>query len=146
MVRVAEEVLAYCSQCKMDLGATVVAMKGDRIVRVECKTCRKERAYKAPKGVSEPGSAPPAKKSTRGARTESGEKVDNSIAAEWRKIMNAHPQAGAAYSAKGKVSLGEKIKHPVFGEGIVMKHIHPNKAEIIFEMDMKILICGGPRE
>lgn len=146
MVRVAQEVLAYCSQCKMDLGATVVAMKGDQIVRVECKTCRKERGYKAPKGVTDPGKAPPAKKTTRGARTETGERPDHSIANEWRKVMLAHPQAAHAYSAKAKVGLGDKIKHPTFGEGIVMKHIHPNKAEIIFEMDLKILICGGARE
>ncbi len=144
--RVAQEVIAYCSQCKMDLAAVIVAMKGDQIVRVECKTCRKERAYKAPKGVTDPGAAP-AKKTTRGARTETGERVDTSIAAEWKKIMQAHVQTPAqAYSAKGKFAVGDKVKHPTFGEGIVMKHIFPNKMELIFEMDLKILICGGPRE
>jgi len=144
MVRVAEEVLAYCSQCKMDLGATVVAMKGDQIVRVECKTCRKERAFKAPKGVTDPKKAPAAKKG-KATRKDAGEKADNSIANEWRKVMLAHPDAPQAYSSKAKLGLGDKIKHPTFGEGIVMKHIHPNKAEIIFEMDLKILICGGAR-
>lgn len=144
MAKVASEVIAYCSQCKMDLGAVVVAMKGDQIVRVQCKTCKKERQYKAPKGVSNPGDAPPAKRSTRGERTETGERVDHSVAAEWRKVMNAHSdRAPQAYSAKAKYAIGDKIQHPTFGQGIVMKHLYPNKAEILFEMDLKVLVCGG---
>ena len=90
MVRVAEQVLAYCSQCKMDLGATVVAMKGDQVVRVQCRTCRGERAFKAPKGVTDPKMAPPAKTTARGARTASGEREDHSVGAEWRKALLAH--------------------------------------------------------
>ena len=146
MVKVAGEVLAYCSQCKMDLTAAVVAMRGDQIVRVMCKTCRKERAYKSPKGVTDPGKAPPAKTTTRGARTDTGERVDYSVGAEWRKAMAKYAQAKAnPYSAKNPVGVNDKLIHPTFGEGIVTKLIHPNKAEILFEMDLKVLICGGHR-
>lgn len=146
MVKVAEEVIAYCSQCKMDLAAMVVAMKGDQIVRVECKTCRKERGYKAPKGILEPGMAPPPKKTTRGARTETGERVDRSVGAEWKKALLQYKDRPINnYSAKMAVGVGDRIAHPTFGEGIVMKPIHPNKAEILFEMDLKVLIVGGAR-
>lgn len=146
MVRVAEQTLAYCGQCKMDLSATVVAMRGDQVVRVQCRTCRGERAYRAPKGVTDPKMAPPPKTTTRGARTASGERPDHSVGAEWRKEMLAHKDRPAnAYGAKNQMGVGDKIAHPTFGEGIVMKMIHPNKAEILFEMDLKVLICGGPR-
>jgi hypothetical protein len=130
----------------MDLSATVVAMKGDQIMRVQCRTCRGERAYKAPKGINDPKMAPPPRTTTRGARTDTGEKVDRSVAAEWRKVMLDHKDRPVnAYSAKAPVAIGDKIAHPTFGEGIVMKQIHPNKAEILFEMDLKVLITGGPR-
>lgn len=146
MVRVAEQVIAYCSQCKMDLGATVVAMKGDQVLRVQCRTCKGERAYKAPKGVNDPKMAPPKKVTTRGARTASGEKEDHSVAAEWRKALLAHQSRPLnPYSSKAEMGVGDRIAHPTFGEGVVTKIIHPNKAEIIFEMDLKILIIGGPR-
>lgn len=145
-VKVASEVLAYCSQCKMDLAATVVAMKGDQIVRVECKTCKKERGYKPPKGVTDPKAAP-AKKTRASKSKADGEKADRSIAAEWQKIMLAHPNSPVVnYSTKAKFAVGDKVKHPTFGDGIVMKHIYPNKAEVIFEMDLKILICGGQKD
>jgi len=147
MVRVAEEVLAYCSQCKMDLKATVVAMRGDQVLRVQCRTCRGERGFKPPKGVNDPKKAPPPRATTRGARTASGEREDHSVAAEWRKEMNAKKDRPTnAYSAKGQVKIGGKLAHPNFGEGVCMKLIHPNKAEILFEMDLKVLITGGPRE
>jgi hypothetical protein len=146
MVKVAQEVIAYCSQCKMDLAAIVVAMKGDQILRVECKTCRKKRGYKAPKGIDEPGKAPPVKKTTRGARTEAGERVDRSVGAEWKKALLQYKDRPLnTYSAKMAVGVGDRIAHPTFGEGVVMKPIHPNKAEILFEMDIKVLIVGGAR-
>lgn len=146
MARVAEQVLAFCSQCKMDLSATVVAMKGDQILRVQCRTCRGERAFKAPKGVTDPKQAPPPRTTTRGARTASGERPDYSVGAEWRKAMLEHKDRPAnTYSARGQVAIGDKVSHPTFGEGIVMKQIHPNKAEILFEMDLKVLVTGGPR-
>ena len=145
MVRVAEQVLAYCTQCKMDLSATVVAMKGDQVLRVQCRTCRGERAFKAPKGVTDPKQAPPPRATTRGARTASGEREDHSVAAEWRKVLLAHGNRPLnVYSPKAQTSVGDRISHPTFGEGVVMKNIHPNKAEIIFEMDLKVLITGGP--
>ena len=142
--KVAQEVLAYCSQCKMDLGAVIVAMKGDQIIRVQCKTCKKERAFKAPKGVADPGTAPEKKPSVRAARTDTGERIDRSVGAEWKKLMASHAQAPAqTYSAKSKYDLGAKIRHPSFGDGLVMKHIYPNKMEVIFEMDLKVLICAA---
>ncbi|MBC7385035.1 MAG: hypothetical protein H7301_02595 [Cryobacterium sp.] len=135
----------------MDLKATVVAMRGDQVVRVQCRTCRGERAFRAPKGVIDPGKAPPPKAVTKGTskratRTETGEKVDHSVGAEWRKEMNHRKERPLnTYSPKMMIGIGDRIAHPTFGEGVVLKPIHPNKAEIIFEMDIKVLIVGGAR-
>ena len=59
--QVGKETLAYCTSCKMDLAHLVVAMKGDRIAKAECKTCKKIHAYKAPKGITEPAAKKPKK-------------------------------------------------------------------------------------
>jgi ribosomal protein L14E/L6E/L27E len=137
---VAKEVLAYCTSCKMDLNSVVVAMQGDRIAKVQCKTCKKEHVYKAPKGVNEP-SAKPAKK-TKAEKEEAGEIT--SIEAEWQKLMSAHKDAPMkTYSMKSQFALGDKLNHPIFGEGIVGKLIYPNKLEVIFRNDIKVLIHSG---
>lgn len=139
--KAAQEVLAYCTSCKMDLNHRVVAMKGDKIVKVECLTCKKEHAFKAPKGITDPSQAP------KGRSKKSSDTASNaahSIEAEWEKLMASHKDApGKKYSPKSQFVLGDKIKHDAFGEGIVGRIIYPNKVEVIFRTDLKILIHGG---
>jgi hypothetical protein len=48
-----------------------------------------------------------------------------------------------SYSMKGQFALGDKISHPNFGDGIIGKLIYPNKVEVIFRTDVKVLIHGG---
>ncbi len=137
---VAQEALAYCTSCKMDLAHTVVAMKGDRIAKVECKTCKKIHVYKAPKGITEPTAAKPKKeRAKKGAAA-----AASSIEAEWEKLMTAHKDAPfKSYTTKGQFALGDKIKHPSFGDGIVGRLIFPNKVEVIFQTNVRVLISGG---
>ncbi|MBY0470844.1 hypothetical protein K2X30_06700 [bacterium] len=140
---VAKEALAYCTSCKMDLAHTVVAMKGDRVAKVQCKTCKKEHAYKAPKGITEPTAEKPkaARKSKKAAAAEA---AGNPIELEWEKLMNTHKaNPFKSYNTKGNFTLGDKINHPTFGEGIVGRLIYPNKIEVIFRSELKVLIHGG---
>lgn len=135
--KAAQEVLAYCTSCKMDLNHIVVAMKGDQIAKAECQTCKKTHAFKAPKGITEP----PKKKTRKSANAAP---TAQSIEAEWEKLMTAHREAPTKkYGTKSKFALGDKIKHDTFGEGIVGRIIYPNKIEVIFRADLKILIHAG---
>ena len=137
-VQVATETLSYCTSCKMDLNHMIVAMKGDKIARVQCLTCKKEHNFKAPKGVTEP----PKKKKKKAAAEAAG----NPIELEWEKLMSDHKDAPLkTYNTKGNFLLGDKISHPTFGDGIVGKLIYPNKVEVIFRNDLKILIYAGTR-
>lgn len=140
---VGKETLAYCTSCKMDLNHIIVALKGDRIAKVQCLTCKKEHAFKAAKGVVEPGKAVKATRTKKKAASDE-EEVNHSIEAEWQKLMLAHKDAPTkGYTVKSNFGLGDKINHPTFGEGIVGKLIYPNKIEVIFQMDVKVLIHGG---
>ncbi len=135
---VANEALAYCTSCKMDLNHVIVAMKGDRIAKVQCLTCKKEHNYRVPKGATEPA--------TKTAKTKKSEpsEAPRSIEAEWEKLMSSHREVQVKqYSTQGQFSLGDKLSHPTFGDGIVGKLIYPNKLEVIFRTDVKILIYGG---
>jgi hypothetical protein len=138
---VGKECLAFCTACKMDLNHVIVALKGDQVKKVECKTCKKEHLYKAPKGATEPGKVK-AKRATKSANDESKSQV--AVAVEWEKLMNAHKNVSArSYGVKTSYTLGDKIKHTTFGEGIVTRTIYPNKIEVIFQNDLKVLIHGG---
>ncbi|MBC7692436.1 MAG: hypothetical protein H7222_11795 [Methylotenera sp.] len=139
---VGKDALSYCSSCKMDLNHTIVSMKGDKLHRVQCRTCKKEHVFKAPKGLTEPATDKPEKKAR--AKKSSEPKVDHSIGAEWEKLMASHKHLPTKpYSTKMHFALGEKISHPTFGDGIIAKHIHPNKVEVVFQTDLKVLIHSG---
>lgn len=134
---VGNEILAYCTSCKMDLNHVIVAMKGDRVAKTQCLTCKKEHAFKAPKGATEP-------KAKKKKKSDSDAPSATSIEAEWQKLMAAHAEHPIkSYSTKGQFLLGDKIAHPSFGDGIVGRLIYPNKLEVIFRTDVKILIHAG---
>jgi hypothetical protein len=127
----------------MDLNHTIVSLKGDRIAKVHCLTCKKEHVYRAPKGITEPGQAAKPK-AKRSRKKDTVEEQAVSVEAEWEKLMAAHKDAPLKpYGTKSNFALGDKLSHPVFGDGIVGKLIYPNKLEVIFRTDVKVLIHGG---
>lgn len=132
------ETLSYCTSCKMDLNHIVVAMKGDRIAKVQCLTCKKEHLFRAPKGVTEP---PKAKKTRKSKDTSQSDATH--IEAEWTKLMAVNKVVAKKYTMKTAYLLGEKIAHPKFGEGVISKLIYPNKLEVVFRTDIKVLVHGG---
>ena len=143
-VKAGDEVLAYCGSCKMDLNSVIVALSGAKIARVQCRTCKGERAYKAPKGILEPGATATATKTTR-SRAPKAEPVDTAIAVreEWtNKMKEAAANPKVEYAISKSFRTGEIVKHPSFGDGVVTKTIHPDKIEVIFENDLKILLHG----
>lgn len=138
MPAVAEDTLSYCTKCKMDLMHVVCAMKGDQVQKVKCHTCGTTHQFRAPKGVTEP----PKKKTSKKAAAEAA--TATSIAEEWKKSLalnSGTPQK--KYAPKNPFLLGDRIQHSSFGEGIVQRLIYPNKIEVLFETDVKILIHAG---
>lgn len=125
-----------------------MAMAGDRIVKVQCKTCKKDHTFKAPKGVTDPSVAKAKAEKKKATKAEkaaaSKEEATQHIGLEWQKLMSQHKNVPLkSYSSKIIFNLGDRIAHPSFGDGIITRLIYPNKVEIVFQTDLKILIHGG---
>ena len=140
---VGKELVCFCTRCKMDLGHTIMSMMGGMPARVICRTCKSEHNYKPKKGVKEPGSVAASRgspgTSTRATRESKAEKTVP-VELEWMKQLNANSKAIRQYAANEHFLVSDRISHPTFGEGIIQKHIFPNKVEVLFRMDLKILI------
>lgn len=133
---VGSDVLAYCTSCKMDLNHVIVALLGDRITKVQCRTCRKDHGYRAPKGVSER-----AMSSSRTTSKNKRKKEVFSVEEEWTRLMEAaQSQTPVKYSIKTTFEPGVLLNHPSFGEGVVLKIHHPNKMDVVFKTEVKTLI------
>ena len=116
-----------------------MAMVGGMPARVMCRTCKSEHNYKAKKGLKEPGTSTP--REPRVAR-EPKEKVVP-VELEWMQQMNASTKPLRVYAADEPFQAGDRVSHPIFGEGVVQKLIFPNKMEVIFRTDLKLLIHAG---
>ena len=134
--QVSEDIVAYCTSCKLDLAHVIVALDGEKVKKVLCKTCNKEHVYKAPKE----GKVPSKKKKLAA----SSKKKTISPLEEWEMAMKKAKDATIRiYAQDGSFSEGEKIDHSTFGQGLITKLIQPNKMEVIFEDGAKFMIRGS---
>jgi len=133
--QVGEDVVAYCTKCKKDLNHVIVALVGEKVKKVLCKTCEKEHVYKAPKGKK----APAKKKTATRAKKKKLTPLE-----EWEMAMEQAKDATVkAYALDGSFGEGEKVDHSTFGQGLIVKLISPNKMEVIFEEGSKFMIRGN---
>ncbi|PLX84201.1 MAG: hypothetical protein C0617_08985 [Desulfuromonas sp.] len=131
---------ARCTRCRDISNHTIVAMVGEKVVRVECNTCRGVHNYKEPKVPKTPADKPAARKKAAAPRRT---KKDPGAAdrEEWASLSPTMDKARAvAYAMNGSYKVDALVSHPTFGIGIV-KIVRGNKCEILFEEGMKLLRC-----
>ena len=75
-----------CTRCKGVLNHTIVAMVGEKIVRVECSTCHGLHAYHPPKPVKEAKAAKSAGTKTAAPRKTKAD-PDAAARAEWEALQ-----------------------------------------------------------
>jgi hypothetical protein len=141
------EIDAFCTKCKLDLTHRIIAMVGDAVKRVECKTCGSHHNYRRPKterdarlaklekraeerkAVASPGGG--GTKAERAARAEKHEREQTSA---WEHAIAGKPtSAFTGYRVSLSFNLGDLIRHPKFGDGVVARVIDQTKVEILFK-------------
>ncbi|MEW6667295.1 MAG: hypothetical protein AB1512_18990 [Thermodesulfobacteriota bacterium] len=138
--KVAKDIIAYCTSCRMDLVHTIVAVHGDKVVRVLCRTCKKEHAFRRP---AELKAAAKKERTVKGPSARKG----RSAPAEWETAMERmRDLTGKPYAMDGHYEEGDKLDHPVFGLGIVKRLIGPDRMEVLFEEGVKLLVRGSARK
>ena len=127
-----------CSRCDRVLNHSIVAMIGEKIVRVECSTCLTTHAYH------------PVKTSTSGTgqkkvTTPRKSKADpaSEARAEWASLQPGMDAAQAIpYDMNRPYRANNLLFHPNFGLGLVQLVIPPNKIDVLFQDGKKLLRCG----
>jgi hypothetical protein len=136
-----ENIEARCTRCRTVLNHTIVAMIGERVVRVECNTCHSMHNYIREKTADVPAPRTSSRKSAAvsgKAKKEPGRAERE----EWdtlRATMEGKPVR--AYDMNGKYRANDLVEHAVFGLGIVLRLAGPNKMEVFFQSGKKLLCC-----
>jgi hypothetical protein len=141
-VRAGGELDAYCTKCRMMLTHTILAMERGEPVRVECRTCHSQHAYRP---------NPPGAAGARPARKRAVEKG----AGTWappppRRPERAWQEATAgkdlgrpvAYHPKTTFEVGAVLIHGKFGLGVVVGLKEGDKILVTFQDDTRTLVHG----
>ena len=132
---------ASCTRCRATLNHTIVAMVGEKVVRVECNTCHGVHNYRGPVEKKEKTISQAAPKKQSVPRQP---KKDPGISdmEEWEALKPTFDRNQATpYDMDRKYRANELINHSTFGLGIVKTNIPPKKMEVLFELGKKLLRC-----
>lgn len=131
---------AQCTRCRALMNHTIVAMVGERVVRVQCNTCDGVHNYKEAKPArvsAERSTNPKQAAAPRASRKDPGA-ADR---AEWIALRPGMQRERAkAYAMNGIYKVKDLVEHPLFGLGVVQRVV-ANKVEILFEQGRKLLRC-----
>lgn len=150
------EIDAYCTKCKLDLTHRIIAMVGDAVKKVECKTCGSHHLYRRPKSERDAALARlekkaadrksgPAKEATgpKGERLTHAERVEREQTAAWEHAIAGQPvSAFRPYRFTLSYAAGELVRHSKFGDGVVARVIDRNKIEVLFKDGPRTLAHG----
>lgn len=153
--RTGGEIDAWCTKCRLDLTHRIIAMVGDVVKKVECKTCMSHHLYRQPKSEREKNAAARAaarsesKATSSTSRASSGERLTAAQRAErdqtlaWERAIAGQPSgAFKPYRTTLTFGEGELIHHSKFGDGVVAKVIDRGKIEILFKDGPRTMAHG----
>jgi hypothetical protein len=130
---------ARCTKCREVLNHRIVAMVEEKVVRVECNTCKGTHNYYPPPSVKSPRKvvvkAPAVPRVSKKDPAEAERE-------EWQSLqLTIQNETAFAYDMNGRYRVRHLIQHPVFGVGIVKSVIVPNKMQVLFKDGTKLLRC-----
>ncbi len=125
-----DNIASYCTKCKLNLDHVVVAMDGEAIAKVKCKTCGSTHKFRDPADVKKP----------RTAR----KKEDAAKAAEtlWESSIATAKGRERTYDMTGKYRVGDVVLHSTFGKGVVLK-IYLNKCDVLFKDKERLMASAN---
>lgn len=133
--KVGAETQAYCTTCRTMREHVIVAMVDKKPAKVECTECHKQHLFRAgPPGAAKAAGGTTAravkKKRAEPARP-AAPTVDLAALVAGRTVRAYDPKTGFA--------IGDVVRHPSFGVGLVTQLAGPQKMEITFEVGAKVL-------
>ncbi len=132
-----DDVDSYCTRCRLDLGHIIIAMIGDKIVKVKCKTCGSTHTFRST-GVSRISSTV----RRTGASERKATSMVATIEAVWQAGIAEARGPEVPYNMGIAFKVGDIIGHSVFGKGIVQR-TEFRKCLVIFRDKERMLVSSN---
>lgn len=133
---VAKSFHTFCKKCDSDRYHTVLAHTSEKSAKLQCEICKSKKTYTLPKEgaavkTKKTPAVPGAKKAANAARSHSSQ----------YEILNQNKMADdpIPYSMKTVFKDHQKVNHPKFGIGFVLK-TDKDRMDIIFSDEVRTLM------
>ena len=130
---VGADIESICRKCG-DVWHVVVAKVGDQIAKVQCKQCGSLHRHNPPGGA-------PLQRISRAARTRrSSSTRPRGVPASKKPLVEVDADRPLRpYAMNESYSVGDRVLHQMFGEGVVELLTGPHKVQVFFTTGRKIL-------
>jgi hypothetical protein len=136
-IEAGSEVDSRCLKCKDVTNHTVIAIANGKIAKVLCNVCGSRHNYRPVKPEKAGGTGRKTSRASGGSTRKAKEE------ARFRELLAGRGRSEALpYSMTAIFAEGDLIAHPTFGLGVVTGAIMPDKIEVLFEQESKLLVCG----
>ena len=125
-----DNIESSCTRCKLVLDHVVVAVHGDMVVKVKCKTCGSTHKFRDPADVKKPRTAKKKEDAVKAAET------------LWESCLAEAKGKERTYEVGGKYRIGDIVLHSTFGKGIVRK-IYFNKCDVLFKDKERLMASSN---
>jgi hypothetical protein len=125
-----DNIASYCTKCKIGLDHVIVAMDGETIVKVKCKTCGSAHKFRDPADVKKPRAAKKKEDAVKAAET------------LWESCLTTSKGKERTYDMGCKFRIGDVVLHNTFGKGVVRK-IYINKCDVLFKDKERLMASAN---
>ena len=133
------EINSHCLKCKDITNHTIIALVDGEVAKVECNVCKGRHKYRPEKPVK----AAAAKKKPTARATAAATAKLAKLDAHFDELVAGRDEAVAlAYSMTDTFKKNDLITHPMFGLGVITEIVMPNKIEVLFGQETKLMLCG----
>lgn len=137
-----DDVESRCLKCKQLTNHIIVAMVGEKVVKVQCNVCGGRHNYRPAEPVAKAGATTNAPKGRGHVGGGASTRQIKTAAARFEEVLAGRDQALAKpYAITATFQQGDLLDHAYFGPGLVVGTTQPNKIEVLFREGSKILIC-----
>src|SRR5215470_461289 len=140
VIRVTDEIDAWCGRCAMVRSHIVAAVVGDQPAQVVCQVCGARSRYREAPGKKKDDEAKPARRASAPSAAEKARDAKNTE----KNALLSELQAAEhvrAFSPKERYKAGEIIEHPEHGRGKIENTL-PRSLLVRFPSGLKPLKLG----
>jgi hypothetical protein len=125
-----DNIVSYCTKCKLGLDHTVVAMAEEVVVKVKCRTCGSTHKFRDPADVKKPRASKKKEDMVKTAET------------LWETCLAEARGKERVYDMTGRYRVGDVVLHNVFGKGVVRK-TYLNKCDMLFKDKERLMASSN---